>query len=164
MIQLKPCSSADIPVIYKLAEEIWYDHYPDIISHEQIDYMLKNFYGPEVLEDLMNKGQSFFLIDMDEIENVGYLAVTEKAAGHWFMNKFYIKTDTQRSGLGTEVLKQWETEFKPQELSLQVNRKNFKSINYYFKNGFTIKEVADFDIGNGYSMDDFIMVKNYKQD
>lgn len=161
MILLKPCTSADIPVIYKLAEEIWYEHYPDIISHEQIDYMLKNFYGPKVLEDLMNKGQRFFLIDVNEMENVGYLAVTEKAAGHWFMNKFYIKTEVQGKGIGSQVLKSWEDLIHPAELSLQVNRRNFKSINYYFKNGFTIKEVADFDIGNGYSMDDFIMVKKY---
>lgn len=161
MIFLKVCSKEDIPTIFTLAEKIWYDHYPAIITLDQIDYMLKNFYSPQVLEDLMAKGQNFFLISTDEEQNIGYLAVTEMKEGHWFMNKFYIKTDTQRSGLGTEVLKQWESQFKPLELSLQVNRRNFKSINYYFKNGFTIKEVADFDIGNGYSMDDFIMVKKY---
>lgn len=161
MIFLKVCSKEDIPTIFTLAEKIWYDHYPAIITLDQIDYMLTNFYSPKVLEDLMAKGQKFFLISRDEEQNIGYLAVTETKEGHWFMNKFYIKTDTQRSGLGTEVLKQWESQFKPLELSLQVNRRNFKSINYYFKNGFTIKEVADFDIGNGYSMDDFIMVKKY---
>ena len=42
---------------------------------------------------------------------------------------------------------------------LTVNRQNFKSINFYFKNGFTIESVADFDIGNGYVMNDFIMKK-----
>ena len=161
MIFLKVCSKEDIPTIFTLAEKIWYDHYPAIITLDQIDYMLTNFYSPQVLEDLMAKGQKFFLISRDEEQNIGYLAVTETNEGHWFMNKFYIKTDKQRSGLGTEVLKQWESQFKPLELSLQVNRRNFKSINYYFKNGFTIKEVADFDIGNGYSMDDFIMVKKY---
>jgi hypothetical protein len=45
---------------------------------------------------------------------------------------------------------------------LTVNRKNYKAINFYFKNGFTIKEIADFDIGNGFFMNDFIMIKKIK--
>jgi hypothetical protein len=43
-------------------------------------------------------------------------------------------------------------------MRLQVNRKNYKSINFYFKMGFVIEEVADFDIGDGYLMEDFVMV------
>ena len=41
---------------------------------------------------------------------------------------------------------------------LTVNRKNFKAINFYFKQGFIIEEVKDFDIGNNYEMNDFIML------
>jgi hypothetical protein len=39
-----------------------------------------------------------------------------------------------------------------------VNRQNYKAINFYFKLGFKIQTVADFDIGNGYVMNDFVMV------
>jgi hypothetical protein len=35
---------------------------------------------------------------------------------------------------------------------------NYKAINFYFKNGFTIEKVADFDIGDGYFMNDFVMI------
>jgi len=45
-------------------------------------------------------------------------------------------------------------------IRLQVNRKNYKAINFYFKNGFTIESVGDFDIGGGYYMNDFVMIKN----
>jgi diamine N-acetyltransferase len=45
------------------------------------------------------------------------------------------------------------------ELRLTVNRKNFKAINFYFKNGFIIESVKDFDIGNGYLMEDFVMLR-----
>jgi RimJ/RimL family protein N-acetyltransferase len=48
---------------------------------------------------------------------------------------------------------------QPDIIKLTVNRQNFKSINFYFKNGFKIEKVEDFDIGNGYWMNDFIMVK-----
>ncbi len=158
---LKLATPKDLPTIYQLAEKIWYDHYLSIITAAQIEYMLANFCSLENLEKLMSEGQMFYLIQ-DEVDNsIGYLAVTENHPGHWFMNKFYIKTDVQGKGIGADILKQWENLAKPKELSLQVNRKNFKSINFYFKTGFVIKEVADFDIGNGFSMDDYIMVKGY---
>ena len=44
-------------------------------------------------------------------------------------------------------------------IRLTVNRKNHIAINYYFKNGFMIEEVKDFDIGDGYEMNDFVMLK-----
>ena len=39
-----------------------------------------------------------------------------------------------------------------------VNRMNYKAVNFYFKSGFTIEKVADFDIGDGYFMNDFVMI------
>jgi hypothetical protein len=35
---------------------------------------------------------------------------------------------------------------------------NVASINFYFKNGFKIEKWADFEIGNGYEMNDYIML------
>ena len=151
----------DLPTIYQLAEKIWYDHYLSIITAEQIEYMLANFYSLENLEKLMKEGQMFYLIQDEIKDSIGYFAVTENEPEHWFMNKFYIKTSVQGKGIGADILKQWENMAQPKELRLQVNRKNFKSINFYFKTGFVIKEVADFDIGNGFSMDDYILVKGY---
>jgi len=160
MIQIHLASKEQIPVIFQLAEEIWYDHYPSIVSLEQIEYMLKKFYSPQMLSELMNQGQMFYLIFEDE-KPLGYLAVTQTTKSNWFMNKFYIKTSHQIKGVGTDVLNIWGKMEMPETLQLQVNRKNFKSINFYFKNGFKIKEVADFDIGSGFSMDDYIMEKMY---
>lgn len=161
MPSLKLATPSDITTIYQLAKEIWYDHYLSIITAEQIEYMLDKFYSPQALEKSIREGQLIYLINNEYKISIGYLAVTEKQPGHWFMNKFYIQTQIQGKGIGADILKQWENLAQPKELSLQVNRKNFKSINFYFKAGFIIKEVADFDIGNGYSMDDYIMVKRY---
>jgi ribosomal protein S18 acetylase RimI-like enzyme len=46
-------------------------------------------------------------------------------------------------------------------MRLQVNRKNVKAINFYFKNGFVIEDAKDFDIGSGYFMKDFVMIKKF---
>jgi ribosomal protein S18 acetylase RimI-like enzyme len=50
----------------------------------------------------------------------------------------------------------------PKTIRLTVNRQNYKSINFYFKNGFKIERVEDFDIGSGFWMNDFIMIKQVK--
>ena len=34
----------------------------------------------------------------------------------------------------------------------------FRIVNFYFKNGFVIEKAEDFDIGNNYFMNDFVMV------
>ena len=123
--------------------------------------MLDKFYSEEALKEQMVGGQMFYLIvEHDELP-LGYVAFTEKEPACWFMNKFYIKTENQGQGTGAKVLKEWEERVSPKELSLQVNRKNYKSINFYFKTGFKIRQVADFDIGHGFFMDDYIMEKVY---
>lgn len=48
-----------------------------------------------------------------------------------------------------------------QTMKLTVNRRNIKAINFYFSRGFRIDHAADFDIGSGYFMNDFVMVKTY---
>jgi len=44
-------------------------------------------------------------------------------------------------------------------LVLQVNKQNLDSIAIYLKAGFTVREETVFDIGNGFVMDDYVMVK-----
>jgi len=41
-------------------------------------------------------------------------------------------------------------------LQLQVNRNNI-AVNFYKKHGFKIIAEEDFDIGNGYFMNDYVM-------
>jgi ribosomal protein S18 acetylase RimI-like enzyme len=74
------------------------------------------------------------------------------------LNKFYVLDKEAGKGIGTEILEELKKIIQPKKIRLTVNRNNFKSINFYFKNGFRIDAVAQFDIGEGYIMDDFIMV------
>ena len=48
----------------KLAYEIWHEHYADILSVEQIDYMLKNQTAEEILNH-SSEGYVFYLIRLD---------------------------------------------------------------------------------------------------
>jgi len=158
MIKLKKASPTDIPIIANLAKEIWNKHYPEIIGQQQIDYMLDKFYSEEALKAQLNEGQDFYLV-MDEEVALGYVSMSQKAPSEYFLHKFYINQNQQKKGLGTIVLNQLLALYpSAKTVRLTVNRQNYKSINFYFKNGFTIEKTIDIPIGEGFVMDDFQMM------
>lgn len=151
----------DIEIIGRLAQVIWHEHYTPIIGKGQVDFMLNKLYSPQALEIQLEDGQLFYIIQRDGIP-FGFISISEKSTDELFLNKFYILSSEQGKGLGAQVfLKLMATYPKIKIMRLQVNRSNFKSINFYFKLGFIIEEVADFDIGDGYFMNDFIMLKKF---
>lgn len=159
MITLQLANEMDCQLIGKLAKEIWYDHYIPIIGQEQVDYMLAELYSSNALINQMKTGQNFFLIK-NEKDVIGFLAISERAQHEVFIHKFYIDTAIQGKGIGAQVMNLIEQQWKEwSTMKLTVNRQNFKSINFYFKCGFIIDSVEDFDIGKGYFMNDFVMIR-----
>ncbi|MBL7918634.1 MAG: GNAT family N-acetyltransferase [Bacteroidia bacterium] len=157
-INLVRANLGDIEVIEQLARKIWHEYYPSIISIEQIEYMLHKMYSKESLtEQLNDKKDTYYLIMVNNQPN-GFISISNKGDNKYFLNKFYILQDVAAKGKGTRAFKQLLSIIQPEEIKLTVNRQNFKSINFYFKNGFIIDSVADFDIGNGYFMNDFVMI------
>lgn len=159
-ILLKPVSVNEIEKISELAKIIWAKHYPPIIGQPQVDYMLKTMYDYEsLLKQIKEKGQQFYFITSGN-DTIGFLSVTNEGPGSWMLNKLYVLEEQSGKGAGTLIFEELKKLIKPKKISLTVNRKNYKSINFYFKNGFKIDSLAVFDIGNGFVMDDFVMVWN----
>ena len=162
MVQLILADQSHIDTISELAHTIWNDHYVPIIGQEQVDYMLAQMYNKENLKLQLevNKHQ-FYLIHTDNA-CVGFISVSSNNQADYFLHKFYIHHHESSNGIGTECLTNLTELLKPKSLTLTVNRQNYKSINFYFKNGFVIDRVEDFDIGNGFVMNDFVMVRKIK--
>jgi ribosomal protein S18 acetylase RimI-like enzyme len=132
-------------------------HYPPIIGMAQVDYMLNKMYSSDALLKQFYAGQKFYFI-RNEGKNIGYFGVSNEVTTELFIHKFYIDSACQGKGIGMQAfhrLKEMYPECSTARLT--VNRHNYKSINFYFKAGFVIGEVKDFDIGDGYVMNDFIM-------
>jgi ribosomal protein S18 acetylase RimI-like enzyme len=159
VLRLTEAGPDGFSVIATLAHKIWNIHYPPIVGQAQVDYMLEKFYSYDALEKQYNEGQHFYLIQKDA-GNIGFISLSEKEKGNFFLHKFYINKGDQGKGLGKQVfemIKELTGVRDKLSITLTVNRQNYKAINFYFKNGFRIRETADFDIGNGYFMNDFIM-------
>ncbi len=158
MPSLKPATENDFNTIEQLARLIWEKHYVPIIGMVQVNYMLRKMYSSEALKKQINEGQKFYLV-VNENKEIGFVSVSTENHKDFMLHKFYILQENQNSGLGTTVFKQvFEELYKPESIQLTVNRKNYKSVNFYFKLGFKIEKVEDFDISNGYFMNDFVML------
>lgn len=159
-VHLSEARTEDIPAIARLAATIWHQHYTSIIGTDQINYMLEMMYSYEsLIEQMTQKGHTFFLIHENEV-CIGFISVSkmENTTHSYFIHKYYLLQELAGKGAGTAAFIELLKRLQPEELRLTVNRQNFKSINFYFKNGFKIEQLADIDIGNGYVMNDFVMV------
>ncbi len=161
MIHLKIAEEKDLSIISKLAKIIWNDHYVPIIGQQQVDYMLDKMYNHQSLvEQLVQKRHVFYLIQKED-ESIGFISVSSENTTDYFLHKFYIDQQKSNSGIGTQAFNLLIETINSKSLTLTVNRQNFKSINFYFKNQFKIDRVEDFNIGDGYQMNDFVMVRQF---
>lgn len=155
-IYIRRAELEDISTIAKLAEKIWKEYYPSVISYAQIEYMLFKMYSPDSLyRQIEQLSHQYFLMYADD-QAIGYYSV-EPRPGECFIHKFYIDASIHGKGIGSILMEHLLTTHTCDSYLLQVNRKNIKAINFYFRHGFRIKKWEDIDIGGGFYMEDFIM-------
>ena len=160
-MQIRRAILSDASIIQRLAESIWWKHYPSIIGEEQVRFMLNKMYNMENIEKQISKEEQQYFILENDAQDLGFISIELRENSEAFINKFYILQDQQRKGSGAFAFQLLLKQFPSiQTIRLQVNRQNYQAINFYFKQGFVIEEVADFDIGDGYFMNDFIMKWN----
>lgn len=160
MFKVRNAGTADIPLIRELTFKVWPQTYAPILSKEQIEYMLEIMYSEESLQLQMDEGAAFIIV-YDDAEPVGFASFQETEPQLWKLHKIYILTSQQGKGTGKFTLDYIINHIKEKNaktLQLQVNRYN-KAKDFYEKLGFSVKKIADFDIGNGYFMNDYVMEK-----
>jgi len=163
MIELIPVTEKELPVINKLAHEIWPYAFQGILSPEQISYMLEMMYSlPALKEQVGVKGHHYVIIK-DGGKYTGYASyeINCNTPGRTKLHKIYVLPELQGHGLGKRLIcyvAEKAREKGNKYLYLNVNRFN-NAIKFYEAMGFKIIAEEDIDIGNGYYMNDFIMEK-----
>ena len=160
MLKILTASAEDIPLIRQLTFAVWPQTYSPIISQQQVDYMLEMMYSESSLRQQMEEGTQFILV-YEENEPVGFAAYEKIEPTIWKLHKIYILATQQGKGTGKFLMDHISKEVQQQGalvLQLQVNRNN-KAKSFYEKIGFKVIEEADFDIGNGFFMNDYVMGK-----
>lgn len=165
MSQIREADLNDIELITDIARKTWPVSYKHMINAEQIEYMLGLFYSRQSLTEQLQHLQHRFFIHVDDLhQSTGFLSVGHDISEpHLFkIHKLYVLPEKQTSGVGKQLLNHCLSHVQAnggQSIILQVNRQN-KAIGFYEKMGFQIWKKADFDIGSGFSMNDYIMRLN----
>ncbi len=166
--RISPVSAEEVPAICALAREIWYQHYPGIITVKQIDYMLDQRYRPETILPQVESGEAWWdKLEIDRrLAGFAHFELGSKPESIK-LDKIYVHTRHRGIGYGTALLAHVEAaarSMSKRTLYLQVNKGNSNSIAVYRRNGFEVTDDVRTDIGGGFYMDDYVMEKNVRRE
>jgi diamine N-acetyltransferase len=160
MIQ-RVTTSENVAVVVGLAQTIWHEHFPSVISHDQIDYMLGRFLSHRVISAQISEDYQYYLIG-DPESPVGFMAVVPQDGG-LHISKLYVLKEVRGRGLSREALVFLEDICQREgyaRLWLRVNSHNELAIAVYKRLGFEVCDTLVQDIGAGFVMDDYVMDKS----
>ena len=156
----------DVAEIAALAHDIWNDHFPDIIGQGQVDYMLDRFQSKAAIrEQIRHDHYEYYLVGSPS-DRAGYFAIIQDADSLQ-LSKLYLRRAARGLGMGARIVRWVEAESRARGVSriwLTVNKDNAGSIAFYRCVGFEVKSAMVTDIGNGFVMDDYLMVRAVQPD
>ena len=74
-----------------LANDIWHEYFPFILSENQINYMLNKFQSFDVTKKQLDEGYKYYFVALNE-HNIGYF-VYKKEVNCLFLSKLYFKKE-----------------------------------------------------------------------
>lgn len=164
LITITPATAGDIALVQRLADEVWRRHYPGIIANDQIDYMLALGYSRQALMNYLAQADAGLALATRLQSAVGFVAWCRPGAGSLMkLDKLYVLPQHHGEGIGRVLIEHVVTRASAAgcaAVTLNVNRRNVRAIGAYERCGFAIRERGDFPIGNGFVMEDFIMVRD----
>jgi diamine N-acetyltransferase len=158
----RPATVDDVALLRVMAQRIWRECYPGIISTEQIEFMLEWMYSEEQIRREMIEGTVWEVVE-DSGAPIGFLSFQQEKDGRVKLNKLYLLPEHQGRGHARPLLDRIVARAQAlgaREVWMQVNKGNTRAIAAYQKAGFHTAEEAVFDIGRGFVMDDYLMVRH----
>jgi len=164
--RIYPLTTADIGPLTRLAREIWYQHYPGIITVKQIEYMLGQRYSPDAIRAEIESGAAHWLKLVVNGELAGFASYeTNRVQRSVKLDNLYVHALFRGRGCGAALVRHVEQAARAQDCDqvyLQVNRNNFDSIAVYRRIGFEVMDRVRTDIGGGFYMDAYVMAKEVR--
>jgi diamine N-acetyltransferase len=161
-MKLIKATENDIPLIQELARRSWENAYAEILSIEQMDYMLSTMYSHEEISNQMQNPNYHYFLLQDETSDsfegfIGYENDYEERTTK--LHRIYLVPESKGKGFGKkalEFLKERTVEFGNGRIILNVNKEN-PAKKFYESQGYSIYDEGVFDIGNNFFMDDYLM-------
>lgn len=161
MFHLRKATLEDIPLIHQMAQEVFPATYREILSPEQLTYMMEWMYAPDSLRRQLEEESHIYYLALSGDEPAGYVSIQPEGEHLFHLQKIYVLPRFQRQHLGQLLFEQAIRAIKelhpaPCQMHLNVNRYN-KALQFYERMGMKKVSEGDFPIGGGFYMNDYIM-------
>jgi ribosomal protein S18 acetylase RimI-like enzyme len=161
-VRVTTVTPLDFSQVAELARRIWPVCFGSIITPEQCDYMLGQRYTPSAMAEAIRAGMTYELIH-GRAGVAGFGAHgPAPSPTDWKLWQVYVLPDQQGHGLGRHYIEHVASAARLHgrtRLVLTVNKQNARARALYERSGFEVSESACFNIGNGFVMDDYVMVR-----
>lgn len=148
-----------------MAQVVFRHTYRDILSSDQMDYMMDMMYSMSNLEKQLEDGHHYY-IAYDDGRPCGYVSVQYEGADSdgievFHLHKIYVMPDMQGKKVGIALFNTVVGHIRDAvdtmaRIELNVNKFN-KSVEFYKHIGMRVLLEEDFPIGNGFYKTDYIM-------
>jgi len=166
MVQIQKAGADDLQSIHDMAQVVFHNTYREILSPDQMEYMMEMMYSLPNLRMQLEEGHHYYIAQDGEMR-LGYVSVQHEGTDEegievFHLHKIYVMPDAQGHGVGKMLLdtaidhaKQMAAGRKAR-IELNVNRYN-KAVDFYRHIGMRVLLEEDFPIGNGFYKTDYIM-------
>ena len=166
MICIRKASEDDLKIIHDMAQVVFRHTYREILSPEQMEYMMDMMYSMPNLQLQIQEGHHYYIAYSDEVP-CGYVSVQHEGPDGdgvevFHLHKIYVMPQTQGKGAGMQLFETVVDHVRsivygqPARIELNVNKYN-KAVSFYRHLGMRVLLEEDFPIGNGFYKTDFIM-------
>lgn len=157
-------TAEDIEALCAVAEKVWHLTYDSLLPPGQVDYMVEKFQSPAAVRAQMAEDHYEYQMVLGDGELGGFVGYAPRYEDReeMFLSKVYLLPEFRGQGAVREaialVVREAQRHGLP-SIRLTVNKDNTHAYEVYCHYGFETVESVVTDIGQGYVMDDYIMVK-----
>lgn len=148
MVTIRRAKISDEDGIRDVARQSWQATYANIISAENQDRLLQNYYSPSALKEAIQRERSWFFVAIEKAV-VGYAQFVVRADGRGQLTRIYVLPEIQRQGLGAKLMKEGMKELKElgvEQVMVEVEKENQIGTAFYKKNKFTFERELAFEL------------------
>ena len=166
MVKIEKAAPEQLPLIHDMAQVVFRHTYKDILSPEQMEYMMDWMYSMPNLQKQLDEGHHYYIAYDGDVP-CGYVSIQHEgkdAEGTevFHLHKIYVMPEMQGRKTGIRLFEMAVAHAREAadganaRIELNVNKFN-KSVDFYKHIGMKILLEEDFPIGNGFYKTDYIM-------
>ena len=108
IVSIRKAGKEDLPLIHDMADVVFRHTYKDILSLEQMEYMMEWMYSLPNLERQLLEGHTYYIASIGGVP-AGYVSIQGPADPGalppvFHLQKIYVMPGAQKQGLGSQLL------------------------------------------------------------